>query len=78
MECCLAQVALSNGLFHIVVRPERASECARFAMAVGAGGEGDGADGANEANGIRWTGGRGDIACKAFSKVLMVRAILSV
>ena len=78
MECCLAQVALSNGLFHIFVRPERASECARFAMSVGFGGKIDGPDGANKANGIRWTGGRGDIACKAFSKVLMVRAILSV
>ena len=65
MECCLAQVVLSNGLFHIFV-------------SVGFGGKIDGPDGANKANGIRWTEGRGDIACKAFSKVLMVRAILSV
>ena len=35
----------------------------------------DGADGTNETDDTGWKDGLGEMACKAFSKVLIVRAI---
>ena len=44
-------------------------------MSFGLSGKIDGVDRANEGDGIEWKGGNGKIACKAFSKSLIVRAI---
>ena len=65
-----AQTALQKGLFELLVRPEWPSDCGRFAKSFGPNEKIDGADGANEVDGIRMGNGRGENACKAFSKDL--------
>ena len=69
-------MARSLGPNGFAKEPERASNCASFASSFGLSGEIDGADGANEADIVRESMDRGIFVCQAFSKVLIVRAIV--
>uniref|UniRef100_UPI001955478F peptide ABC transporter n=1 Tax=Segatella buccae TaxID=28126 RepID=UPI001955478F len=51
------------------------SKCGRFARSFGLGGKIDGTDWADKADEIDWEDRRGKIACKAFSKSLILDAI---
>ena len=68
-------MALQNGLFEVLVRPEWAFKCGRFARSFGPSGEIDRPDEANGTNEIRPEDECGKIACKPFSNSLIVHAI---
>ena len=66
---------MQNGPFHILVRPERRSDCGLFAKSFGLSENFDGPDEANETDGNSQQDGRKKKPCKVFSKDLIVRAI---